>query len=457
MTGRVADLEARLGRQEASSFGSIHIQTDDLSAVEQAVRQFVPRLPGGSRGSLVAPPRHGWIAVYDDVCDRNPEMLRRLARELSDRMGAVVLAARRRARRAPAHDPLRARADRGRVPVRPRVLRPAAAGRRRRARREPARRLAAHGRRAGGGAPDRAHRVVAGRPCRRRASSWPSSRLRWASRAPSTAGRTRRRSKAPCGSSAREGPAPARAGRSDERMWEPQLSAAREAGFEPVAPRLYGRGASIDGWAAQLLGEVEGRSSRSARRWAATARSRSPAARPSASSGSRSSARAPDADSAERRRFRDELIAQLRAEGVPPDLETDVPAEELAVAQEAMRDRPDLTGVAASFGGPLLVCVGEADEIVSVEEARAIAGQRARRLARGLRGRGAPAQRRPAGALQRGAAGVPRAMADIALEELRRRLGEDGPRPPRRADAARVLRSSPAPLRSPPGPHPRRA
>ncbi len=91
MTQSVADLESRLGQQEAASFGSIHVQTDDLSAVERAVRQFVPRLPGASRGSLVAPPRHGWIAVYDDVCDRNPEMLRRLAREISDRTGAVVL------------------------------------------------------------------------------------------------------------------------------------------------------------------------------------------------------------------------------------------------------------------------------------------------------------------------------------------------------------------------------
>jgi ribosomal protein S18 acetylase RimI-like enzyme len=91
MTGSVEGLEAKLGSQEAGSFGSIHIQSDDLSAVEQAVRQFVPRLPGGSRGSLVAPPRSGWIAVYDDVCDRSPEMLRRLARELSDRMGAVTL------------------------------------------------------------------------------------------------------------------------------------------------------------------------------------------------------------------------------------------------------------------------------------------------------------------------------------------------------------------------------
>jgi ribosomal protein S18 acetylase RimI-like enzyme len=74
------------------TFGSIHIQSDDFPAIERAVRQFVPRLPGGSEGSLVVPPRNGWIAVYDDVCDRDPDQLRRLARELSDRLGGVVLA-----------------------------------------------------------------------------------------------------------------------------------------------------------------------------------------------------------------------------------------------------------------------------------------------------------------------------------------------------------------------------
>ena len=91
MAAPIADLETRIGGQEAASFGSIHLQSDDITAVEQAVRQFVPRLPGGSRGSLLAPPRNGWIAVYDDVCDRNPDMLRRLARELCDRMGAITL------------------------------------------------------------------------------------------------------------------------------------------------------------------------------------------------------------------------------------------------------------------------------------------------------------------------------------------------------------------------------
>jgi GNAT superfamily N-acetyltransferase len=77
---------------EGASFGSIHIQTDDLGGVQRAVTQFVPRLPGRSRGSTVTPPRNGWITVYDDACDRDPALLRRLATELSDRSGAVVIA-----------------------------------------------------------------------------------------------------------------------------------------------------------------------------------------------------------------------------------------------------------------------------------------------------------------------------------------------------------------------------
>jgi ribosomal protein S18 acetylase RimI-like enzyme len=88
-----AELEHRLsGRPAGETFGSIHVQSDDAPAVERAVRQFVPRLPGRSRGSLLVPPRHGWIAVYDDACDRDSKQLHRLARELSDRMGCVVLA-----------------------------------------------------------------------------------------------------------------------------------------------------------------------------------------------------------------------------------------------------------------------------------------------------------------------------------------------------------------------------
>jgi hypothetical protein len=85
-------LEGHLDTGREASYGSIHVQSDDVDAVVRAVRQFVPRLPGGSQGSVVLPPRDGWTSVYDELCDREPEMLRRLARELSDRMGAFVLA-----------------------------------------------------------------------------------------------------------------------------------------------------------------------------------------------------------------------------------------------------------------------------------------------------------------------------------------------------------------------------
>ena len=92
LTARVEALEQHVGGEREPSFGSIHVQSDDVDAVVRAVRQFVPRLPGGSTGSVVLPPRDGWTSVYDELTDREPEMLRRLARELSDRMGAFVVA-----------------------------------------------------------------------------------------------------------------------------------------------------------------------------------------------------------------------------------------------------------------------------------------------------------------------------------------------------------------------------
>jgi hypothetical protein len=74
-----------------ASFGSVHVQTDDLPAVQRAVSGFTPLRAGGSTGSIVVPPRGGWISVYDELADRDPTALRRLARELSDRLGAVVV------------------------------------------------------------------------------------------------------------------------------------------------------------------------------------------------------------------------------------------------------------------------------------------------------------------------------------------------------------------------------
>lgn len=73
------------------SHGSLHLQTDDQNAVVQAVSRLVPRV-FRSRTTIVAPPRNGWIAVYDEVAERDPRQLGRLGRELSNATGLVVLA-----------------------------------------------------------------------------------------------------------------------------------------------------------------------------------------------------------------------------------------------------------------------------------------------------------------------------------------------------------------------------
>jgi GNAT superfamily N-acetyltransferase len=89
-----APIEQLLERSERAprgpSFGSAHVQTDDESAVEQAVRKYVPRF-GRSGGSVVTAPRNGWTAVYDELCDREPGSLRRLGSELSNATGAITV------------------------------------------------------------------------------------------------------------------------------------------------------------------------------------------------------------------------------------------------------------------------------------------------------------------------------------------------------------------------------
>jgi ribosomal protein S18 acetylase RimI-like enzyme len=76
--------------RQAASFASLHVQTDAVADVERAVREFAPRI--GSRGWRVVGPRNGWLAVYDEVIDTDPTALVRFARELSSRLGAVVVA-----------------------------------------------------------------------------------------------------------------------------------------------------------------------------------------------------------------------------------------------------------------------------------------------------------------------------------------------------------------------------
>jgi ribosomal protein S18 acetylase RimI-like enzyme len=87
----LATLRERLAPgHEAASFASLHVQTDAVTDVERAVRDFAPRI--GSRAWRVVGPRNGWVTVYDEVVDADPTALVRFARELSSRLGAVVVA-----------------------------------------------------------------------------------------------------------------------------------------------------------------------------------------------------------------------------------------------------------------------------------------------------------------------------------------------------------------------------
>ena len=215
--------------------------------------------PGGSRGSLVAPPRNGWIAVYDDVCDRNPEMLRRLARELSDRMGAVTLllgVEREELVRMILF-------ERGRIvdeylsvpefygPLPPGDVVGLAAN--------PTVVSRLTGADPGGRAPRRAHGAVAGRPpSGARAPRGARAASCGIEGAESRLGGRARARRARCGSSAHEGPAPPRLARLASGCGSRRSRRCATRASTPVAPHLYGRGPSIDDWAAQLLRDIDG-------------------------------------------------------------------------------------------------------------------------------------------------------------------------------------------------------
>jgi len=86
-----SELRERLAPgRHAESFASIHVQTDAVVDVQRAVRDFAPRI--GSKASRVLGPRNGWVTVYDEVADGDAGALLRFAREISSRMGAVVVA-----------------------------------------------------------------------------------------------------------------------------------------------------------------------------------------------------------------------------------------------------------------------------------------------------------------------------------------------------------------------------
>jgi ribosomal protein S18 acetylase RimI-like enzyme len=84
-------LERRLEEPAGSTFGSIHVQTDDREEVVRTVERYRPRIAGPG-GTEVTEPRNGWVSIYDEVTERDAQLLKRFARELSYASGSVVVA-----------------------------------------------------------------------------------------------------------------------------------------------------------------------------------------------------------------------------------------------------------------------------------------------------------------------------------------------------------------------------
>ena len=172
----------------------------------------------------------------------------------------------------------------------------------------------------------------------------------------------------------------------DERMWEPQREGLR--GHELLTPRLYGRGSTMDDWAASLLEELPGELvlvGASMGGYCALAIKRREPERVAGLvlAGSRA-----DADSPERREGRADTIELIRREGAaglwesmrPKLLAEDADdalvararalalgrqVEDLVAAVEAIRDRADNSDL---LQGRTLAILGDADPFVSTEE-----------------------------------------------------------------------------------------
>ena len=165
----------------------------------------------------------------------------------------------------------------------------------------------------------------------------------------------------------------------DDRMWVPQVDALDDE--DVYVPYLYGLGGnSVDGWAEHVLERTEGEllvvgASLGGYVALAMARIAPDRVRGLLLAGARAAADPPD-----RRAVRDEMLRVVRDEGIdgwnrefsPPGPE-DRTTEELVQGIEALRDRRDATEVVAEFEGPLVMVVGDQDEILPVDEARQIA------------------------------------------------------------------------------------
>ena len=178
----------------------------------------------------------------------------------------------------------------------------------------------------------------------------------------------------------------------DERMWEPQLEPLRE--YDLVAPRLYGRGTTIDDYASSVLAEQEDElvlvgASLGGYTALAMAHQEPERVRALALVGARA-----DADSPERRASRADTRALIENGGAKALWENQRPrlllesasdgaldsareqargrsTDELVEALAAIRDREDRTDTLRELGGLVFVAVGEGDQFFPPDEAQA--------------------------------------------------------------------------------------
>jgi 3-oxoadipate enol-lactonase len=165
----------------------------------------------------------------------------------------------------------------------------------------------------------------------------------------------------------------------DERMWSPQRPALE--GYDVIAPNLYDLGgSSVEDWAERILAGFDDEliavgASMGGYVGLAMARAAPERVAGLVLAGSRA-----EPDAPERKEVRDRMIALLRDEGVdayreaaPFELPPGLTGDELIGALQVLRDRPDATPTVEGFGGPLLVVAGSDDELLSEDEARAVA------------------------------------------------------------------------------------
>jgi pimeloyl-ACP methyl ester carboxylesterase len=178
----------------------------------------------------------------------------------------------------------------------------------------------------------------------------------------------------------------------DERMWAPQLEPLRE--YDLVAPRLYGRGTTIDDYASSVLAEQDGElvlvgASLGGYTALAMAHQEPERVRALALVGARA-----DADSPDRRASRADTRALIENGGAEALWENQRPrlllesasdgaldsareqalgrsTAELVEALAAIRDREDRTDTLRELSGLAFVAVGEGDQFFPPEEAQA--------------------------------------------------------------------------------------